>query len=655
MKTIMISKLFSRLGTGTSAFLVLLFIAGCSSASQVARPAQMNSPAVPVTTAEEMEKFFDALIGNKLEQYHVPGAVVVVVKDGKVFFQKGYGYADRAQKIAVSPDKTLFRIGSISKTFTWTAVMQLYEQGKLDLDANVNTYLDFKIPDTFPQPITLKHLMTHTPGFEDDSYDNNTIRAEAMISTGEWLKTHLPTRVRPPGQVVAYSNYGAALAGYIVERVSQTRYEDYIARNIFSPLGMTHSTALQPVPSALAPDLAIDYVFSNGNYTPQPFTFVRVAPAGAISATGADMARWMLAHLQDGQSDQARILETATAQKMRRLLFTHDQHFGNSGWLYGFWSYERNGKSIFGHDGWILPALRSDMELFADEKLGLFIAFNGDTTGRAIGETPTEFIDHYFPAGQRPSPVASPTLNDAARVTGAYHMTRASYSTAEKIRWLVDETPWELSALADGKLAASYGSQRATYVQVEPLVFGRVESESKLPPLIVLRADERGEIRYLFLSGTAARERFGWYEDPTLHLFLLGAGYALLISALIAAIVSALWRRRRAALSAPRLARFARAIALVIALLALATVLLLVAVFSNRYAFAYGEGTLVLVALTCSTLVVILTPVALVAAALAWRNQFWGLAARVHFTLVALGSVGLSFSFIIWNLVGWRL
>ena len=119
------------------------------------------------TDPAELEAFLDELLAKDMEEYHIAGAAVSVVKDGKLFFAKGYGYADLEKGIPVDPEQTIFRIGSIGKMFTWTAVMQLVEQGKLDLDADVNTYLDFRIPDTYPQPITLKHLMTHTSGFED--------------------------------------------------------------------------------------------------------------------------------------------------------------------------------------------------------------------------------------------------------------------------------------------------------------------------------------------------------------------------------------------------------------------------------------------------------------------------------------------------------
>ena len=199
----------------------------------------------------ELEAFVDGIMVANLRDKHVAGATVAVVKDGALLFAKGYGYADVAQRRPIDAERSLFRIGSTSKLFTWTAVMQLVEQGKLDLDADVNRYLDFKIPATFPQPITLRHIMTHTPGFEEDSRDLISDDSTTLVPLGGWLATHIPGRVRPPGTFASYSNYATALAGYIVQRASGMPWDDYIEQHVLAPLGMTQTTTRQPVPARL--------------------------------------------------------------------------------------------------------------------------------------------------------------------------------------------------------------------------------------------------------------------------------------------------------------------------------------------------------------------------------------------------------------------
>jgi CubicO group peptidase (beta-lactamase class C family) len=216
------------------------------------RPLAAQSPSLADTTA--LEAFFDGIIEGYLEQNHIAGATLAVVRDGGVVLRKGYGFADLATRRQISPDSTLFRIGSISKMFTWVSVMQLVAQGKLDLEADANTYLsDFKVPDAFGQPITLKHLMTHTPGFEDHVLNLFARDSSGLRSLGEILRDEMPARVRPPYSQSSYSNHGTGLAAYIVERVSGLTSHDYVEKNILDPLGMNMTTFRQPLPLRMRP------------------------------------------------------------------------------------------------------------------------------------------------------------------------------------------------------------------------------------------------------------------------------------------------------------------------------------------------------------------------------------------------------------------
>src|SRR2546426_3835658 len=187
------------------------------------KPEPVPSTAHPMTESD-VEAFLDGLVPLQLERDDIAGVAIAVVKDGKVLFAKGYGYSDVKKKTPVSAENTLFRPGSISKLFTWTAVMQLVEQGKLDLDRDVNEYLDFKIPSTFPKPITLRNIMTHTPGFEETVQELFVKDAKDLKPIGNYLKEHLPARIFPPGTTPAYSNYATCMAGYIVQRVSGQDY-----------------------------------------------------------------------------------------------------------------------------------------------------------------------------------------------------------------------------------------------------------------------------------------------------------------------------------------------------------------------------------------------------------------------------------------------
>src|SRR6266576_6603227 len=282
-------------------------------------------------TAADVESFLDGIVPLQLSQTDIAGATVSIVKDGKLIFAKGYGYADVQKKLSVSARETLFRPGSISKLFTWTAIMQLFEQGELDLDRDVNEYLDFRIPEAFGKPITLKNIMTHTPGFEEQIKDLFTTSGTPNL--GEYLKTHIPARVYPPGTVPAYSNYATALAGYIVQRVSGRPFDEYIAENILKPLNMTRSTFAQPLPPSLAPLMSGGYRL--GSDPAQPFEVINPFPAGSLSSSAADMAQFMMAHLQDGQLGEVHILKPETARLMHSRLFALDD--AANAMCYGFY------------------------------------------------------------------------------------------------------------------------------------------------------------------------------------------------------------------------------------------------------------------------------------------------------------------------------
>src|SRR5918995_5313018 len=268
-------KLMATSMTIMLALVILLSTGGSAEVQEKRVDPGRNAPTAPPqqqgpTDRAELEAFLDEELGREMEENHIAGAAVSVVKDGELFLAKGYGDADLKKGIPVDPEQTIFHVGSVGKLFTWTAVMQLVEEGKLDLDEDINDYLDFRIPDTYPQPITLRHLMTHTSGFEDRLLESLVSDADDQVSTREWLISNMPARVCPPGDYAGYSNYNAMLAGYIVARVSGEPYEQYIQEHIFDPLGMTHSTARSPIPPNLRAHASVGYTYEDGAFQAFP-------------------------------------------------------------------------------------------------------------------------------------------------------------------------------------------------------------------------------------------------------------------------------------------------------------------------------------------------------------------------------------------------
>jgi CubicO group peptidase (beta-lactamase class C family) len=611
-------------------------------------PARQAAPGL--TDAGELEAFLDGLLAAQMEQNHVAGVTLSVVKDGQVFLAKGYGYADVAKRIPVDPEKTLFRVGSVSKLFTWTAVMQLVEQGKLDLDADVNAYLDFQIPATYPEPITLVHLLTHTPGFEDRGFGMAARTPAGLVPLGKWLARNIPTRVRQPGILCSYSNYGTALAGYIVERQSGRPYDEYVEENILGPLGMEHSTFRQPLPAELAGDMSAGYTYAGGAYKVQPFELLNVAPAGALSATATDMARFMIAHLQDGRYGGARILQEATARQMHGRLFTHDERL--NGVTYGFWEMSQPGHRVIGHGG-DTQLFHTVLALLPDEQVGFFASYNsasGSMLPQALFEA---FLARYYPAPE-PEPLAPPAdfAARADRFSGDYRIIRMSYTTPEKLAALM--MPLGVQATDDGTLLVTtpFGPQR--FVEVEPLLFREVQGDGVLGFL----EDEQGNISHAVLNDFPMMpgEKVAWYDAITFQLALLGAILFLFLTVVIAGPVGFFVNRTREYLPhQPALARLARVVLAGLVLLGIAVVVGVAMSLMNTLALMVGEPGFFAILPPLSIVLAALAAAMVIGTVLAWARRYWTVGGRLYYTVLTLAAVAFVWALYYWNLLGWTV
>ena len=402
-------------------------------------------------TATDLGAWLDGFMPYAMARANVAGTVVVVVKDGQVLFEKGYGFADVKAQTPVDAKRTLFRPGSVSKLFTWTAVMQLVEAGKIDLDADINTYLDFKIPPAFGKPITMRDLMTHTPGFEETIKNLIVPGRKTIGPLHDVVAAWVPERIFPPGKVSAYSNYGAALAGYIVQRISGEPFPQYVARHILGPLGMTQATFAQPLPKRLAPDMSKGYM--QANKPPKPFEMIGMSPAGGLSASGDAMARFMLAYLNGGTYNGARILSAQSIATMWA-----NQHViapGLPAMGLGFYHMDRNGHVVVAHGGDTIM-FHSDLILIPDAHVGIFFSQNsaGGEHGMLRGPLFDRFMDRYFPAPAAPHmPTLKSAKADAARIAGSYLVSRRSDSNFLRIGALMGQT--RVSAGEDGIVTVS--------------------------------------------------------------------------------------------------------------------------------------------------------------------------------------------------------
>lgn len=417
----------------------------------------------------DVEAWLDGFLPYALEKGKIPGAVVVVVNGDGVVLQKGYGYSDVAKRTPVSPETTLFRPGSVSKLFTWTAVMQQVEAGKIDLDRDVNAYLDFKIPPFEGKPITMRHIMTHTAGFEESVRYLISSNPKAAMALKQQMPLALPKRVFAPGTTPAYSNYATALAGYIVERVSGQTFDDYIDKNIFDPLGMVHSSFRQPLPPRLLPLMSKGY--PDVTQKPEPFEMVIPAPAGSLSSSGEDMGKFMIAHLNDGGG----LLKPETARMMHDFRAPGITNLNTM--ALGFYEQWVNGQRAIAHGGdtvWF----HSYLWLFPQADIGLYISMNSAGAQGAAGGIRSalfhKFADRYLPADEPMDQVDAKTAREhAALVAGTYVSSRGSFTNFLSLLGLLGPTsivPTEDGSISlpglDGLSAAA-----RDWVEVEPFVW----------------------------------------------------------------------------------------------------------------------------------------------------------------------------------------
>jgi CubicO group peptidase (beta-lactamase class C family) len=542
-----------------AAILGLAFLSGAI--AQTTQPTLLPSPKVrtealqtpPVTaeqlggvhplTAQDVDSWLDGFVPYAIGKGDIPGAVVVIVKDGQILASRGYGYADVAKHKKVDPATTLFRPGSVSKLFTWTAVMQQVEQGKLKLDADVNQYLDFKIPPYKGQPITLNNIMTHTAGFEEHAKGVITTEEKANRPFDVLLKRSIPKRVYAPGSTPAYSNYATALAAYMVQRVSGQPFDAYIERNIFVPLGMQHATFRQPLPANLKPLMAEGYV--SGEDKPYGYEFVGPAPAGSVAATGEDMGRFMIAHLQNGEYNGKRILQPQTAQLMHSAL--NIPIAGLNGMAHGFYQTNINGLPVIAHGGDTI-AFHSDLHLFLNKGVGLFVSMNSAGKEGAAGGLRTElfeeFADRYFPGPpdnrSLPKDQAKPY---AEKLVGAYASSRRSHGTFLSLTDLIGQA--KVSLDKDGRPIVtgfdSLGGQPQKWIPVAPNLWRAAQGHDMLGA----RVDgDKVRISSNELAPIIVWDKVPWYRSSSVLMPLVYASLAVLIVTVLLWPTRALVRRK---------------------------------------------------------------------------------------------------------------
>lgn len=608
----------------------------------------------------DLEAWLDGYLPYALDAGDVAGAVVVVVKDGEVLLQKGYGYADLEQREPVDPERHLFRPGSVSKLFTWTAVMQLVEQGRLDLDEDIAAYIDFEIPERDGKPVTLRQIMTHTAGFEEQIRGLISGDVDNLVSLEESLKRWVPERIHPPGTTPAYSNYATALAGYIVQRVSGEPFEDYVEAHIFRPLGMRNSSFRQPLEPRLLANMSKGYA-SASDGEPQEYELISQGPAGSLAATGADMARFMIAHLQNGAYGDARILREDTAVQMHTT--AQDTIGPLNKMMLGFYETTLNGHRAISHGGdtrWF----HSNLQLFLDDGIGIFISLN--STGKGVASAAIRdalskgFVSRYLSAPSR----AESTVSEedaklhARQISGNYQSSRRADSSFMSLLGLLGTV--KVFPNDDGTISVSMAMDAAgtprRWREIAPYVWQDVEGGDRLAADVVDGRVTRFSLEPY--AGIMVFQRLSGLANPGLLTPLLVISLLVLALTALAWPVSALLRRYygvpyRLSGADARWHRILRIVAVAVLVSFVAALALVTWMMSDFERLAPSTDGLINLIRLLNTLVLPLGAVAAVWGA--WQvlrgGRRWP--AKVWSVLVALSCLLLLYVGLAYNLLGY--
>ncbi len=483
-------------------------------------PLEPAAPSAPFENADALTHFVDGVVRTKMDEHKIVGAVVAIVTGDEVLLQKGYGLANADTGEKVDPDKHLFRVASITKLFTAMGIMQLVEEGKVDVNADIRTYLGDLGFDDRQGTITVANLLTHTNGFEDVDFGYYGDNPDLVgLPTAEQLETFAMRQVRKPGEVTAYSNYGFALLGEIIARVSGMSYADYIHKRVYAPLGMTNSSVSLRFPATVddpafrarfAENQAEPHEWRAGRYEilsfPEPVR--AIAPEGGMSSTAADMVKFMQAFLRDGRNGYGQVATPATMEQTRSVLFS--QYPGLSGTAHGFWVVPMEGYTAFEHGGSI-NNFRSKIVMIPELDIGIFVSTNTESGGRLAGSLHKLLLAHFVPADDVAVPAPPADFADrAGQYEGTYVTTRRNRDYLGKAAIL--EPQLSVYVTDDDHLLVVDGSYSQRFVETSPGEF--LATDGSLRMRFEGEKGRAAQFVYFSTDPYSANERIRYWETP---------------------------------------------------------------------------------------------------------------------------------------------
>ncbi len=605
-------------------------------------------PAFEPTREEAvLEGFVDGVVAAHMREHDAPAVTVSVVRNGKIVFAKAYGEKDVEARDYASGHETLFRIGSVSKTFTWTAVMMLEERGLIDLDADVNSYLkDMQLPEAFGAPVTMNDLMAHRAGFED-TLKVFTYPDEGDISLTDALKETMPKRVYPPGARTSYSNWGSALAAKIIEDVSGVSYRTFLEDEILKPLAMLHTTITAPalMTEQDRSELATGYDLKAGAYEPAEYMQIGpFAPAGAMASTAADMAQWMLLHLGGGEHDGVRLMSADAHERMWTRAF-NDRAAG-ADLAHGFMSTVYRDIVTVGHGG-ATTAFYTYMMLVPELDLGVFVSQSTTNDRTLVSDLGALVIDHVLDLPATPARDDPQFAERAKAFAGAYLDNRRSFSLFEKL--FASSAKATVAPTEGGGLTVTEGGKSEHFA---PLPGAPDTFENRKGDRLVFGRDAKGRVTHFTdASGVHSYDRVTLGSNPDYLNLALGAALFFAATTLLGA-----WRRQGREVAQTRagalLGLGAMAASVVMFVFTGFTLWVLADLSSLGAAGLQAYPTASVIAMRLAGYVVFAAAFAgLVSLWPVWRSSGWSLWRKLHHTLFALALGLLGAMLIFWNVI----
>jgi len=594
-----------------------------------------------------LEAYVDGVVGAHMRANNIPGVTVSVVREGRTVFAKGYGRAKLDDATPVDGRETLFRIGSVTKTFVWTSVMMLAEQGRLDLDADINTYLnDIQIPEKFGAPITMNHLMAHRAGFEDSFQLYTREDGENELPLTVALAEDMPSRVYPPGARTAYSNYGSALAARIVENITEQSIETFIQDSFLTPLDMSSTTLNGP--SEMTPArrevLSDGFVIKNGAQALEaPMQLGPYAPAGAMAASAADMALWMQFHLGQGAVGDTRLMRADTHRKMWSRAFS--DRAAAADLAHGFFNRPYRGYQLYSHGGGT-AAFITNMTMVPELNVGVFVSQNAIVDRALIDGLSQNVIDFILKAEAQNTLV----INGAERATtdyvGSYMTNRRIFTKFLKIAGA--QSVVQISPGEDGALVENYVTGATIYLPTEIADVYESHNGERL----YFGRNEKGAVAYLVQGrGVVSFEKVGFFDGPLLLSVGIGGAALFAVTTLLGA-----WRRQGRQHAATPTGKALSVTALVSAVTVIAFLATLIA-FAMAMSSESGLAILRDPPFSMSAMrsiavgVVIAAFIGVISLLPAWTRSGWSIFRKLHHTLFVSALSLMTAALIVWNFV----